>query len=536
MSRIRHCLILAVAVVSVLALGLAHPSRVRAHETRPAYLEIKETAPIQYELFWRTPVSAGMRLPVILRLPTDTKDLKPPTSEELTDSLVEQRWISVPGGITQKRIDFPGLESTIADVVVHVELLDGRAVTTIVHPSRPWVEIPASETRRAVVADYVLHGIRHIALGADHLLFLLGLLLIVKDRWMLLKTVTAFTVAHSLTLALATLGYANAPIVPLNAAIALSILFLGPEIVRSWRGQSSFTIRHPIAARFRVCKRTHELGPAALGVTPGASELQCGRRTGPAFVRSAGLIARTGFSDSRDSLAALGRARSGLHCGIAWGVLDGATRADPFGSNAMSIDRQTVLARCGALLPSLFLLAQAAEAHVNKGEAIGFFSGLKHPISGLDHVIAMIAVGLWGAQLGAPAIWMLPVAFPLVMAMGGMLGLLGLPLPGVEIGIAASAILLGAAVLMELRPPLALAAALVGFFAVFHGYAHGSELPAGESGLLYSIGFVVATGCLHGVGITIGVVHRWGWGQRAIRVTGAAIALAGVFFLWRAFV
>jgi len=249
-SRIRHFLILAGAVVPVLALGLAHPSRVRAHETRPAYLEIKETAANQYELFWRTPVSAGMRLPVILRLPTDTKDLKPPTSEELTDSFVEQRSISVPGGITQKRIDFPGLESTIADVVVHVELLDGRAVTTIVHPSRPWVEIPASETRRAVVADYVLHGIRHIALGADHLLFLLGLLLIVKDRWMLLKTVTAFTVAHSLTLALATLGYANAPIVPLNAAIALSILFLGPEIVRSWRGQSSFTILHPWVVAF----------------------------------------------------------------------------------------------------------------------------------------------------------------------------------------------------------------------------------------------------------------------------------------------
>jgi urease accessory protein len=197
--------------------------------------------------------------------------------------------------------------------------------------------------------------------------------------------------------------------------------------------------------------------------------------------------------------------------------------------------RTAASARWAMLLSSLLLLAQAAEAHVNKGEAIGFLSGLKHPISGLDHIVAMIAVGLWGAQLGAPAIWMLPVAFPLVMAMGGMLGLLGVPLPGVEFGIAASAILLGATVLMELRPPLALAAALVGFFAVFHGYAHGSELPSGQSGLLYSIGFVVATGCLHGVGITIGVIHRWGWGQRAIRATGAAIALVGVFFLWRAF-
>jgi urease accessory protein len=172
---------------------------------------------------------------------------------------------------------------------------------------------------------------------------------------------------------------------------------------------------------------------------------------------------------------------------------------------------------------------------VQGGEAVGLLSGLKHPVSGLDHVVAMIAVGLWGAQLGAPAIWVLPIAFPMVMALGGMLGLLGLHLPGMEMGIAASAILLGGVVLIELRPPLAVAAALVGFFAIFHGYAHGSELAGGESALLYSIGFVIATGCLHGVGITIGVVHRWQWGQRAVRVAGAAIAGAGMFFMWRVF-
>ena len=191
--------------------------------------------------------------------------------------------------------------------------------------------------------------------------------------------------------------------------------------------------------------------------------------------------------------------------------------------------------RFAIILLTFLLYAQTVEAHVNKGEAAGFLSGLKHPISGLDHVVAMIAVGLWGAQLGAPAIWVLPVAFPMVMAFGGMLGLLGVPLPGMEIGIAASAILLGAAVMMELRPPIALAAALVGFFAIFHGYAHGSELPAGESGLLYSIGFVIATGCLHAAGISIGLVHRWNWGQRALRVVGAAIALAGMFFMWKVF-
>jgi urease accessory protein len=200
----------------------------------------------------------------------------------------------------------------------------------------------------------------------------------------------------------------------------------------------------------------------------------------------------------------------------------------------MNPPKETV-ARFTTLLFTLLLYAQVAQAHVNKGEAVSFLSGLKHPISGLDHVVAMIAVGLWGAQLGAPAIWVLPVAFPMVMACGGMLGLLGLPLPGVEIGIAASAILLGAAVMMELRPPIALAALLVGFFAIFHGYAHGTELPAGESGLLYSLGFVMATGCLHAVGISIGLVHRWSWGQRALRVAGASIALTGIFFLWKVF-
>lgn len=201
----------------------------------------------------------------------------------------------------------------------------------------------------------------------------------------------------------------------------------------------------------------------------------------------------------------------------------------------MKPSRELLYARWFSLLLTCFLYAQSAYAHVNKGEGVSFLSGLKHPVSGLDHVVAMIAVGLWGAQLGAPAIWVLPVAFPMVMAFGGMLGLLGVPLPGIEFGIAASAILLGAAVLMELRPPIALAAALVGFFAIFHGYAHGHELPAGESGLLYSIGFVIATGCLHGVGITIGVVHRWNWGKLALRVAGAAIALTGVFFMWKVF-
>jgi urease accessory protein len=183
---------------------------------------------------------------------------------------------------------------------------------------------------------------------------------------------------------------------------------------------------------------------------------------------------------------------------------------------------------------SLAALASRALAHVETGQATGFLAGLAHPVSGLDHVLAMVAVGLWGAQLGAPAIWLLPVTFPIVMALGGLLGLLGVPLPGVEVGIAASAILLGAAVMTERRLPLYAAAALVGFFAVFHGHAHGTELPPGQSGLLYSLGFVVATGCLHAIGIAIGTMHRWPAGRIAVRIAGGGVGLAGVFFLWRA--
>jgi len=187
------------------------------------------------------------------------------------------------------------------------------------------------------------------------------------------------------------------------------------------------------------------------------------------------------------------------------------------------------------LLAVLFLRVAHLEAHVQQGQAAGFLTGLRHPVSGLDHVLAMIAVGLWGAQLGAPAVWVLPVTFPMVMAFGGFLGLVGIPVPGVEVGIAASAILLGLVVAREARPPLVVAAVLVGFFAIFHGHAHGTELPAGQSGLMYSIGFVVATGCLHGVGIAIGVVHRWPLGRVAMRLAGAAVTVAGFGFLWRVF-
>ncbi len=182
----------------------------------------------------------------------------------------------------------------------------------------------------------------------------------------------------------------------------------------------------------------------------------------------------------------------------------------------------------------LALAMSPAHAHVERGDAAGFLAGLAHPISGWDHVLAMVSVGLWGAQLGAPAVWLLPVTFPMVMAFGGFLGLVGVPLPGVETAIALSAVLLGLVVAREARPPVWIAAALVGFFAIFHGHAHGTELPAGQSGLLYSLGFVAATGCLHLCGIAIGLVHRWRWGRITLRVAGILVTIAGFGFLWKA--
>jgi urease accessory protein len=190
--------------------------------------------------------------------------------------------------------------------------------------------------------------------------------------------------------------------------------------------------------------------------------------------------------------------------------------------------------RWAPLAVALVLFPRVVLAHTEKGAAAGFTAGFQHPLSGWDHILAMVAVGLWGAQLGAPAIWILPVTFPMMMAFGGFLGLVGVPLPGVEIGIALSAIVLGVAVLLEWKPKLALAMTMVAIFAIFHGYAHGSELAPGTSALAYSLGFVVATGCLHGIGILIGLLHGRPAGRAVVRFAGAGVGAAGAFFLWRA--
>jgi urease accessory protein len=178
----------------------------------------------------------------------------------------------------------------------------------------------------------------------------------------------------------------------------------------------------------------------------------------------------------------------------------------------------------------LMLLPTSALGHSEGGTAgAGFLTGFLHPLGGLDHVLAMLAVGMWGAQLGNPAIWVLPVAFPQVMALGGVAGILGVPLIGIELGVTLSVIVLGSMIALDRRPPLWAAFLIVSFFAVFHGYAHGAELPGKTGAVAYSAGFVTATGLIHLTGIGIGFVVKLPHGVKMLRAGGSAIAAAGVF-------
>lgn len=238
--------------LAALLLGLlAFVSAADAHEVRPAYLQVEETAPGRYTVLWRTPVLSGMRLPVALKLPDGVREVGEPIVQELPGSRLERRAIDAgESGLAGRRIEFPGLQATITDVLVRVELLDGTRSTTLVRPSEPWLEIAAARGPLAVAGAYLVHGVEHILLGFDHLLFVLALILIVRNLRVLLMTITAFTLAHSITLALATLGVVQVPGPPVEAMIALSILLLASEILRMQRGEPSATARWPWLVAF----------------------------------------------------------------------------------------------------------------------------------------------------------------------------------------------------------------------------------------------------------------------------------------------
>jgi len=223
----------------------------QAHESRPGYLEIKETAPGRYDVLWRTPLYSGKRLPLALKFPDQARHVTPPKVQELPDSLIERRWIDVgAAGLAGQRIEFVGLQATIIDVLVRVTNRDGSHLTTLVRPSQPWFDLAAQPSKSGVAGTYFLLGIEHILLGVDHLLFVLALLILVKSGRRLVGTVTAFTVAHSITLAAATLGFVRVPGPPVEAVIALSIAFLACEIVHKRQGRTGLTERWPWVVTF----------------------------------------------------------------------------------------------------------------------------------------------------------------------------------------------------------------------------------------------------------------------------------------------
>ena len=233
-----------------LLLLFAAAGAARAHESRPAYLEINEITPGRYSLLWRTPINAGMRLPVRLELPADVRTVAGPSVRELSDSQIERRLIESPGGLAGKRIGFIGLQATITDVLVRVQLGDGSHSTTLVRPSAAWIEVPRAPGLAEVARTYVVYGVEHILGGIDHLLFVAALLLIVRGGRRIVATVTAFTVAHSLTLVAATMDWVHVPSPPIEAVIALSIMFVAVEIVHGLQGRPGLTARAPWLVAF----------------------------------------------------------------------------------------------------------------------------------------------------------------------------------------------------------------------------------------------------------------------------------------------
>jgi hydrogenase/urease accessory protein HupE len=236
--------------VTVAALFVISPHPAAAHEVRPGFLELRETGPGTYSLLWKKPVGGEVEIEIAPVVPDGCTLETVDRQRVVSGAAIARATLLCDGGLDGKNLAIAGLESTITDVLVRLHHADGRLESHLLRPTEPAVVLGGATSGASRAASYLRLGVQHILLGVDHLLFVLGLLLIVADRWTLAKTVTAFTLAHSITLAVATLGWASAPLPPLNAAIALSILFLGPEIVRTWRGETSFTLRHPWVVAF----------------------------------------------------------------------------------------------------------------------------------------------------------------------------------------------------------------------------------------------------------------------------------------------
>ncbi len=222
-----------------------------AHEMRPAYLELRQTSPDTYNALWKVPGRGdNMRLGLYVEFPADTKNVTEPRSTMVNNALTERWAVQRAGGLTGGTIHIAGLSATMTDVLVRLERLDGTAQVTRLTPSAPSFVVEVAPRVLEVARTYTVLGVEHILTGIDHLLFVLALLIITGGGWRLVKTVTAFTISHSLTLTAATLGWVHIPPPPVEAVIALSIVFVAAEIIRQRRGIEGITARAPWVVAF----------------------------------------------------------------------------------------------------------------------------------------------------------------------------------------------------------------------------------------------------------------------------------------------
>lgn len=216
-----------------------------AHEVRPAYLELRQTGQETYDALWKVPGQGDLRLGLYVELPAGCTNINEPNRSMAKNAYTERWSVKCPGGLSGGKIHIAGLSATATDVLVRLERIDGSTEVTRLTPSSPSFVVAAAATAVGVARTYTVLGIEHILSGIDHLLFVLALIIITRGGWTLVKTVTAFTVSHSITLTLATLGYVRIPQRPVEAAIALSIVFVVAEILRGRQGYVGITARAP---------------------------------------------------------------------------------------------------------------------------------------------------------------------------------------------------------------------------------------------------------------------------------------------------
>jgi hydrogenase/urease accessory protein HupE len=224
---------------------LAHVAPAAAHEVRPGFLEIRQESADRYAVRFKVPARGDMRLGLRVRLPADCVNLEPPRSERAGSGVIDRLRVSCPGGLDGREIAVDGLATTYTDVIVRAGRKDGTVQSARLTPDLPSFTIVPAPTWLETAKTYFRLGLEHILLGIDHLMFVLALLLLIYDRWMLVKTITAFTLAHSITLAAAALDWMQVPPAPIEAVIALSIVFAAAEVVRPQRGHADLTNRAP---------------------------------------------------------------------------------------------------------------------------------------------------------------------------------------------------------------------------------------------------------------------------------------------------